>query len=179
MILEKGLKVMDFNTEDRGQNTEHRTQNTEGLIFTDLERRLLEIIQQEFPLESRPFKVIGERLGVDENLVIESVLSLKNKGVIREIGPIFNHKKLGYKTTLIGIAVEAERIDKVARIINEYEEVTHNYERDGEFNLWFTLVGKEKGLPLLINEIVKAVSCEKFVELPTIASFKLEFELKI
>ncbi|MEW6680463.1 MAG: Lrp/AsnC family transcriptional regulator [bacterium] len=143
----------------------------------DLDKKVLKAIQGEFPLEKQPFKVIGERIGLDENSVIEIVLSLKNKGIIREIGPIFDHKRLGLETKLVGIAVKD--IESCADIINEYEEVTHNYEREGFYNLWCSIVGEKGRVDNLIEIIKQRVKPDDIVSLPSISSFKLLFELEI
>ncbi|MEW6680234.1 MAG: Lrp/AsnC family transcriptional regulator [bacterium] len=144
-----------------------------------LDKRILKRLQGEFPLDTQPFKVIGDELGIDEDSVINSVLSLKNRGIIKEIGPIFNHKSFGYETTLVGMKVDPHRIEEIANIINEYQEITHNYERDGEFNLWFTLIERKEKMEELIEGIRKKVKPVSFVSLPSISSFKLTFELEI
>lgn len=141
------------------------------------ERKVLKRLQGEFPLSSQPFKLIGDELGIDEDSVLEIVLSLKNRGIIREIGPIFNHKMLGLETYLIGMKVKD--IDASFNIINAYEEVTHNYERDGNFNLWFTLVTKKESFPNIIERIKKEINPDCLVILPSLFSFKLLFELDI
>ncbi|MEW6103482.1 MAG: Lrp/AsnC family transcriptional regulator [bacterium] len=139
--------------------------------------RVLKILQEEFPLDTQPFKVIGEKLGLDEDSVIEIVASLKNKGIIREIGPIFNHKRLGFETKLVGIAVKD--IEFAANIINEYEEITHNYEREGNYNLWCTIIGKKDRIDNIIEIIKQRIKPDDIVSIPSISSFKLLFELEI
>lgn len=143
----------------------------------DLDKRILKELQNEFPLDPQPFKVIGDKLGIDETSVIKCVLSLKEEGIIREIGPIFNHKRLGLETYLIGMKVEDAEAS--AKVVNKYEEVTHNYERDGEFNLWCTLVGKKEILSEIIERIKKEIKPDCFTILPSFSSFKLLFELDV
>jgi DNA-binding Lrp family transcriptional regulator len=93
------------------------------------DKKLLDIIQDEFPLTSEPYREIASLLGVSEEEVILRLRKLKDKGIIRRIGAIFDSKKLGYCSTLCAMKVPAQRVDEVAQIVNEYPGVTHNYLR--------------------------------------------------
>jgi DNA-binding Lrp family transcriptional regulator len=109
----------------------------DALDATD--RKLLNEIQWEFPLEERPFAAIGRKIGTDESEAVSRVSKLKASGIIRQINAIYDTRRLGYSSTLVSFAVEEERVDDVAGRINSHPGVSHNYRRDGEFNLWFTL----------------------------------------
>lgn len=111
----------------------------------DVDRSILNIIQEAFPVERRPFRVIGEMLGLDEETVLERIRVLKKKGIIRRIGPILERKRLGYESVLCGIYADDGRIEEIAQEISRHTGVTHNYERDGELNLWFTITARAKG----------------------------------
>lgn len=108
----------------------------------DMDRKILNNIQEEFPLAERPYAVIGAAVGLDEDEVFARVKRLKESGLIRRIGPVLERKKLGYTSVLCGISVEDRRIVEIAGAISEETGVTHNYERDGELNLWFTVTKK-------------------------------------
>jgi len=92
------------------------------------------------PITKRPFKEIAEELNSDEEEIINRLIFLKNNGYIRRMGAFFDSDKLGYKGTLIALKVREDKIKEVANAINKYNGVTHNYEREGRFNLWFTLL---------------------------------------
>ena len=92
------------------------------------------------PISKRPFKEIAEELNSDEEEIINRLIFLKNNGYIRRMGAFFDSDKLGYKGTLIALKVREDKIKEVANAINKYNGVTHNYEREGRFNLWFTLL---------------------------------------
>lgn len=113
-------------------------------MLTAFDKALLNIIQVDLPLASRPFAVIAERLSVTEDEVINRLQELKAQGFIRRIGPFFDSAKLGYVGTLVAARVAAAHIADVAKAINAYSGVTHNYERynegETEYNLWFTLL---------------------------------------
>jgi len=105
-----------------------------------LDRELLNIIQTDFPLDPTPYRTLGERLGIPESETLARVRGLVESGVIRRIGPSFDARRLGYVSTLVAMKVPSQRLDEVAELVGSYREVTHNYGRDHEYNLWFTLV---------------------------------------
>jgi DNA-binding Lrp family transcriptional regulator len=110
----------------------------------EIDRKILNLIQEEFPLVERPYAEIGRAIGIDEKEAIARTQRLKESGYIRRIGPILERKKLGYVSALCGVHVNEPRITEVARAINALNGVTHNYEREGDLNLWFTITGKTK-----------------------------------
>ncbi len=107
-----------------------------------IDRAILNNIQEEFPLTEKPFEAIGKQAGIREDEALERIKKLTQKGYIRRIGLVLERKKLGYVSLLCGIHVDAEVIDGLAREINKEPGVTHNYEREGELNLWFTVTMK-------------------------------------
>jgi len=104
-----------------------------------IDKNLLNIIQAEFPLSREPFVALGLILNTGSDEVIRRIEQLKTRGIIRFIGPVFNPKKLGYQTTLAAMKVPAERLNEAGQIISMHPMVSHCYERDHEFKLWFTL----------------------------------------
>jgi len=122
--------------------------------FDAIDSRLINLLQYEFPLEKEPFKELATRLDTPEDQILARIRKLKADGVIREIGPIFNSKMLGLASTLVALRVPEEAVDRAAQIINSYAGVTHNYEREGEYNIWFTLAAaSDEGLASTLEEI--------------------------
>lgn len=111
--------------------------------YTPLQRALLNNFQQGFPLSTRPFADLAEQLGVSEHDVIETLQSLQNSKTISRVGPVFRVGSIGV-STLAAVAVPDARLEEVAAIINEYEAVNHNYEREHEFNLWFVATATDE-----------------------------------
>lgn len=107
-----------------------------------MDRKLLDMLQEEFPLAEKPFLEIGEKMGITGNEVKTRMERLKAKGYIRRIGPVLDAKKLGYHSLLCAAVVRPDIIEDLAYAINAEPSVTHNYERDGELNLWFTVTMK-------------------------------------
>lgn len=110
----------------------------------DLDRRLLNLVQEDFPIDERPYLCLAERLGATEEDVIHRLDGLVKAGVIRHLSPVFDLRKLGYCSTLAALNVPPERIDEVAARVNRHPEVTHNYLREGEPNVWFTVIAESQ-----------------------------------
>ncbi|MEN6371375.1 MAG: AsnC family transcriptional regulator [Armatimonadota bacterium] len=104
-----------------------------------IDRQLLNLLQTEFPLVPEPFNELGKRLKIGEGEVILRVQSLKDQGIIRQISAIFDSHALGYSSSLAAFSVPRERVEQVAEIVNAHPGVSHNYERDHAYNLWFTI----------------------------------------
>lgn len=135
--------------------------------MTTLERQVLNEIQKGIPLVESPFQLIGERLGLSEDDVLDIITSLKEKDYIRRFGGIFDVNKLGIKSTLVAMKVDESKIEYVASIINEYRGVTHNYERDDDYNLWFTIMEKtQEEVEARIAEIKCKTKIEEIIYLP-------------
>ena len=108
------------------------------------DRKILNVIQEEFPVTPRPFAEIGKLVGMREEEVIERVRRLKTEGYIRRIGPVLERKKLNYVSALCGVHVDENKIMDFADELNRHSGVTHNYEREGELNVWFTIAARTK-----------------------------------
>jgi len=144
----------------------------------NIDKKLLNLIQKDFPLTSRPFLEIANTLNIEEQEVINRIKRLKSLNYIRRIGGIFSSKKLGYVSRLLAAKVNDEKFYKVAKKINQYQRVTHNYRRNHKFNLWFTLITKsESKLKQIINEISKIEGIKVLREFPIKRSFKLKVNL--
>ena len=153
--------------------------NLTGPVELDeIDKQLLQLTQDEFSIMKRPWKELGNRLKITEEEVLLRLKRLCNKGVIRKIGPILNTRKLGLSaSTLIAMKVPEEKIEQVASIINEYESVSHNYQREHEYNLWFTVrTSDEKKLRRTIEEIKRRTEIPdaNILDLPTLRVFKID-----
>ena len=109
-----------------------------------VDRKILGLIQSDFPLESRPYARIGEQAGIGEEEALERVRAMRQRGVIRRIGANFQSGKLGWHSTLCAAKVPPEKLEEVIAVVNAEPGVTHNYLRDHAYNLWFTCIGPSK-----------------------------------
>ncbi|MEG2140472.1 MAG: siroheme decarboxylase subunit alpha [Bilophila sp.] len=106
-----------------------------------LEKRILDIIQADFPLEARPFALIGARLGITEAEALAKVRGLRQRGIIRRLGANFQSAKLGFRTTLCAAKVPPEKLETFIAEVNSHVGVTHNYIRNHAYNVWFSAIG--------------------------------------
>ncbi|MBT8433750.1 MAG: Lrp/AsnC family transcriptional regulator [Gammaproteobacteria bacterium] len=111
--------------------------------FSKLEQRLLNEFQQGMPLTSTPYADIAKQLGVYETTVLETLKRLQTEGVVSRVGAVFRPNRIG-ASTLAAMAVPATEIEDVAAIVNGFDEVNHNYEREHRFNLWFVVVASDE-----------------------------------
>lgn len=139
-----------------------------------IDRKILNVIQSRFPLIEEPFSAIGDEIGITAQEAIERIKALKDKNVVRQISAIFDTRRLGYKTTLVAMRFPDDELDAAARVINEHPGVSHNYAREGYFNLWFTLaVPPEESLEDTIGDMAKRTDAQSSRLMPTIRFFKI------
>src|SRR5215211_2175800 len=143
-----------------------------------LDRNILNEIQWCFPLKERPFLEIAIHHNISESEVLKRIHNLKLMGLIRQINAIFDTRRLGYKSALIAFAVKPEKLDYVAQEINKHSGVSHNYERNHEFNIWFTLaVPPEKDMKEILDKMSSLDGVIKYRLLPTLKMYKIGVKL--
>lgn len=108
-------------------------------VWEDVDRKILDILQNDFPLAIQPFQEMSKRLNISEEELLTRIGAMKASGVIRRIGGIMDSRNLGFYSTLCAVTVPEARIEEAAEVINQLRGVTHNYLRDHEYNMWFTL----------------------------------------
>lgn len=145
-----------------------------------IDRKILNIIQDKFPLSSRPYNAVGKKLKLSENEVFERVKRLKKEKIIRRIGATFDSRRLGWKTILAAIRVNPENLNAVAETVSAYDEVTHNYQRDHTYNIWFTLTcPNKKAIDKIINKIQRTHRSVQIRLFPAKKIFKLKTDFKL
>ncbi len=144
----------------------------------DLDMELLNEIQWTFPLVSRPFDVMASKFHVTPDVVKGRLVRLKTTGVLRQLSAIFDTRRLGYTSSLVAMDVEPDLLDHVALQINRHPGVSHNYERDHEFNLWFTMaVPPGSDLEGEISKFSVLRGIRRVRILPTLRLFKIGVKL--
>jgi len=146
----------------------------------DIDRAILNRIQSDFPVASRPYRVIAEKLDLAEGEVIRRVLRLKEEGIIRRIGGNFTPDKLGFVSTLCAASVPEDKISRFAEVVNRYPGVTHNYRRDNTFNIWFTFIAPTMDeINANLKQIAEETGVTEILNLPATKVFKIRAEFKI
>src|SRR6185436_14122193 len=132
-------------------------------------QRLLNEMQDRFPLVTEPFAALGERIGISEDDVIARVAAMRESGVLRQVSPIFYTKALGYATSLVAMRVPEDRLKDAAEIVNAHPGVSHNYRRTHAFNMWFTIaVPAGSDLQAHVDALHAAAGAESTRMLPTL-----------
>ena len=145
-----------------------------------VDKAILNRIQGEFPISEDPYGDIGGAVGVSSTEVLSRVKRLKGEGIIRKVGPFFDAKKMGHKSTLCAVDVPEEKIEETAHIISAYVEVTHNYLRLGHPNIWFTLIARDADeIERILAEISEKAGVGPIRNLPAKRMFKIKVDLKL
>jgi siroheme decarboxylase len=143
-----------------------------------LDRRLLNEIQWVFPLADRPYLEISRRYNISENSVMQRISILKKIGIIRQINAIFDTRRLGYKSALVSFSVSSDKLNHVAELVNKHPGVSHNYERNHEFNMWFTLaVPPNVSMKAELEKMASIDGVKKYRVLPTLKLYKIGVRL--
>ncbi len=146
----------------------------------DLNKEILNNIQVDFPIDARPYKVLAEKLGLEEDELIDRINRMKQDMLIRRIGGNFSPDKLGYHSTLCAAKVPEDKIESFTKIVNTYPGVTHNYKREHEFNVWFTFIAQSTQIiEDSLKEISKTTKVKNILNLPATRVFKISANFKL
>jgi len=144
------------------------------------DRRLLNLIQEDFPLAARPYAQVGETLGIPEAEVRERISCLKERGIIRRIGAVFDPHKLGFASALCAARVPEEKLLDFVEKVNAHSEVTHNYRRDHDYNVWFTLIAPgEEALATALAAIKAETGITDILSLRAVKTFKINAKFEV
>ena len=153
-----------------------------AIPLDDTDRKLLNLMQGSFDLVPRPFAHVAKLAEIDEADVMQRVQYLLGKRIIREITPIFDTRAFGYASMLVAAKVDAANPQRAARFINTHPGVTHNYLRDHDFNLWFTIAvepDSKLGLDGTLEVMQRETGAESIRQLPTLKLFKIRMDLEM
>ncbi|MDD5344808.1 MAG: AsnC family transcriptional regulator [Smithella sp.] len=140
----------------------------------EIDKKILNILQKEFPLEEQPYLIVGERCGISEDETIHRVQKMKEEGIIRRIGAVFDGTKLGRVSTLCAARVPEEKMDSFVAVVNADKNVTHNYRRDNEYNIWFTVSAADaKELEIFLKEVKEKTGVTDILDMRAVRTFKI------
>ena len=144
-----------------------------------LDKDILNIIQTDFPLAAHPYAVIGERVGLSEDEAYDRIMRLKDEKIIRRIGATFDSRKLHFTSTLCALKCPPEKLEAVAAIVGSFPQVTHNYERNHTYNLWFTVIAEsQERLQAILDEISERGGVDKVRSMPAKKLIKIKVDFK-
>jgi siroheme decarboxylase len=153
-----------------------------AIALTDLDKRLLNLMQGQFPIAPRPYQHVASEAGITEDEVMARVATLLQERIIRQVTPIFDTRALGYSSMLVAAKVDPENPWRAATVINEHPGVSHNYLRNHEFNIWFTIATEPDsplGLEATLTKLGELAGAESIRQLPTIKLFKIRMDLEM
>jgi len=143
-----------------------------------IDKQLLNDIQWVFPLTDRPYLEISKLYNISEKDAMQRILHLKEIGLIRQINAIFDTRRLGYKSALVAFVVKHDKLNHVAEQVNKHPGVSHNYERNHEFNMWFTLaVPPNADMKTDLERLASTDGVTKYRVLPTLKLYKIGVRL--
>lgn len=149
-------------------------------MLTAFDKALLNILQTGLPITPEPYKVMAGQLGCEEEAVIDALRRLKAQGYIRRMGAFFDSVRLGYVSTLAAVQVEEAYLPAVAAAINAFPGVTHNYEREGEYSLWFAITSANRQeLDDALAQIRSLQGVVKLINMPATRKFKVSVEFNL
>lgn len=146
----------------------------------DMDKKIVTFIQAGFPVCARPYAAIGEKIGIGEDEVIERIRAIKESGEIRRMGASFDSRKLGYSSTLCAVHVPPEKLEAAVEVVNSYLNVTHNYERNNHYNMWFTCIAPSRErIAEILNEMEQRAGIGPIIDLPAERLFKIQVDLPV
>ncbi len=144
------------------------------MVLDKADRLILNQIQRNFPVCHRPFLALARRLQLKEKEILQRVQRMKEAGIIRRIGASFSARAVGFHSTLCAAKVPRGKIKEFVAVVNSYPGVTHNYEREGDYNVWFTLIApSEKKVHQILKQITAKTGVKEILNLPALKTFKI------
>lgn len=141
----------------------------------EIDKKILNILQKEFPLTEHPFFEVAKQCGISEEEVISRVQQLKKEGIIRRIGAIFDGAKLGRASTLCAARVPEEKLEKFVSAVNAYAGVTHNYRRSNNYNVWFSVnAASRKEIALFLSQLKEKTGITDILDMQAVRTFKID-----
>jgi DNA-binding Lrp family transcriptional regulator len=153
-----------------------------AIVLDDLDKRLLNLMQGRFPIAARPYQHVAAEAGISEEQAMARVSELLGERIIRQVTPIFDTRALGYSSMLVAAKVDPDNPWRAANVINAHPGVSHNYLRNHEFNIWFTIATEpdsQLGLQGTLDVLARLAGAESVRQLPTLKLFKIRMDLEM
>ncbi|KJS33366.1 MAG: transcriptional regulator [Desulfatitalea sp. BRH_c12] len=149
-------------------------------MLDEFDKSIINRIQADFPIDSRPFARIAMELGLNEDEVIRRVKAMKDSGIVRRIGANFVPGKVGFVSTLCAARVPDEKIDSFSEVVNRYPGVTHNYQRENTINIWFTFIARStEEIEENLARIRAETGVDHIMNLPATKVFKIRAQFEV
>jgi siroheme decarboxylase len=153
-----------------------------AIALDEVDKRLLNLMQGQFAITPRPYQHVASKAELTEDEVMARVQRLLDERIIRQVTPIFDTRALGYSSMLVAAKVDPEHPWRAANVINAHPGVSHNYLRNHEFNIWFTIATEpdsKLGLEGTLQTLAREAGAESVRQLPTLKLFKIRMDLEM
>ncbi len=147
--------------------------------LTDIDKIIINNLQGGFPVTETPWQDLSERLDINEDTLISRIQLMQNEGYISRFGPLYDAQKMGGGLTLAAIKVEAEKFDEIADVVNRFDEVAHNYEREHELNMWFVIATETPQQVTQVIDKIEQVTGYTVYNMPKQEEYFLGLKLEI
>ena len=148
--------------------------------MSELDEKILSVIQTAFPINPKPFDILAKQFGVDADEILSRVSRMREGGMIRRLGAVFDSRSLGYASTLVASRIPTDRMEEVAHIVSALPNVTHNYQRQNAYNLWFTLTaGSDQEIQDILDKLKVETGVDDFHSLPALAVYKIRVDFQL
>ncbi|MGE5467438.1 MAG: Lrp/AsnC family transcriptional regulator [Ignavibacteria bacterium] len=141
--------------------------------YSPIEFRLLNEWQRDLPLVPEPYAVIADKIGVEEQSVLDALKRLHGKGAVSRVGAVFAPWRIGV-STLAAMAVPPERLEEVAALVSARDEINHNYEREHRHNLWFVATARDETLLAAALDGISAAAGLPVMSLPLVEQYHID-----
>jgi len=136
-----------------------------------MDRKIINTLQGDFPIDDHPYQIIANRLGIEEKELLQRLENMLENRTLTRFGPMYDIQKLGGSFSLCAIRVPTERFEEITEIVNSFPEVAHNYERDHEFNMWYVLATESLAQIDITNQAIEEKTGLKVYNMPKIQEF--------
>jgi siroheme decarboxylase len=145
-----------------------------------IDRKIINAIQSDFPIAPKPYHQLAKRLHLPAEEILRRVKALKSAGIIRRIGGNFHSQQLSYTSTLCSSRVPEDKIERFVKVVNSYPGVTHNYLRNHDYNVWFTLIApSSSSIEKALAEISEKTGVKEIYSLPAVSMFKIKVDFEV
>jgi DNA-binding Lrp family transcriptional regulator len=145
-----------------------------------IDKKIIREIQSRLPIEQRPFRKLGQLIGLEEDEVLQRVARLKEQGIIRRIGGNFVSTRLGFASTLCAAKVPPDKLDGFVAAVNAHPGVTHNYRREHDYNVWFTFIAESmEAIEAHLAELAEETGVPEICSLPSLKMYKIKVDFPV
>ena len=147
--------------------------------LTETDKIIINNLQGGFPIDENPWQILSDRLHIDSATLIERIQLMQDAGLISRFGPLYHAEKMGGGLTLAAMKVDAEQYDDIAEIVNSFDEVAHNYERDHELNMWFVVATETETQVEQVIEKIQQQTASRVYNMPKLKEYFLGLKLEV